>query len=91
MQVESSFEISSDHSPVIATISTHVIRKSTIATLITKRTNWGNFRTYVEKHIHLSQRIKEPNELHEATQYFTTLIQEAAWDLTPTPKEERKE
>jgi hypothetical protein len=34
--------------------------------------------------------IPEPKELNEATQYFTTLIQEAAWYLTPTPKEERK-
>jgi hypothetical protein len=34
--------------------------------------------------------IKEPNELDEVTQYFTTLIQEAAWYSTPTPKEVRE-
>jgi hypothetical protein len=47
------------------------------------------FRTYIE-HINLNLRIKEPNELDEVTQYSTTLVQEAAWYSTPTPKEERK-
>jgi hypothetical protein len=51
MQIESSFELLSDHSPVIATMSVHVISKSTIPTLITKKTNWDGFRTYIEEHI----------------------------------------
>jgi chlorite dismutase len=38
----------------------------------------------------MNLRIKEPNELEEVTQYFTTLIHEAALYLTPTPKDERK-
>jgi hypothetical protein len=33
MQVESSFELSSDHSPVIATMSTYAISKSTTPNL----------------------------------------------------------
>jgi hypothetical protein len=40
--------------------------------------------------MNLNQRIKQPNKLDEVTQYFTTLIQEAAWYSTTTPKEERK-
>jgi hypothetical protein len=78
MQVESSFEFSSDHSPVIATMSTYAISKSTTPTLITKHTNWDSFHTYTEEHINLNLKIKEPNELDEVTQYFTTLIHEAA-------------
>jgi hypothetical protein len=78
MQVESNFGLSSDHSTVIATISTHVISKSTIPTLITKQTNWDSFRTYIKEHINLKITIKEPNKLDEVTQYFTSLIQEAA-------------
>jgi hypothetical protein len=37
MQVASSFDLSSDHSPVIATLSAYVISKSTIPTLITNQ------------------------------------------------------
>jgi hypothetical protein len=49
MQDEFNFELSSDHSLVIATISTHVISKSTIPTLNTKQTNWDKFRIYIEE------------------------------------------
>jgi endonuclease/exonuclease/phosphatase (EEP) superfamily protein YafD len=41
IQIESSHELSSDHTPVIATLSTHVIYKSTIPTLVTNRMNWN--------------------------------------------------
>lgn len=87
-QIESSFELSSDHSPVIATFSTHVIRTPIRPTLTTKQTNWDSFRTYIEEHINLNLRIKDQNELDEATQYFTTLIQEAAWYSTPNSEDE---
>jgi hypothetical protein len=85
-------ELSSGHSPAITTtrMSAYAIRKSTTPTLITKQTNWDSFRTYIEEHISLNLRIKEPNELDEVTQCFTTLIQEAACYSTPTPKEGRK-
>jgi hypothetical protein len=71
-------------------MSAYAISKSTTPKLISKQTNWDSFRTYIEEHINLNLKIKEPNELDEVTQYFTTLIQEAAWYSTPTPKEERK-
>jgi hypothetical protein len=70
-------------------MSTYAISKSTTPTLITKQINWDSFHTYTEEHINLNLRIKEPNELEEVTQHFTTLIQEAAWYSTPTPKEGR--
>jgi hypothetical protein len=34
---------------------------------------------YIEHHINLNLTIKEPNELDEVTQYFTTVIQEGVW------------
>jgi hypothetical protein len=30
-------------------------------------------------------KLKDDDELDQATQYFTTLIQEAAWYSTPAP------
>jgi hypothetical protein len=35
-------------------------------------------------------KIKETDELDQATQYFTALIQEAAWSSTPTPQNKIK-
>ena len=44
------------------------------------------FRAYITEHINLQIRIKDRDELDEATQYFTTIIQEAAWHSTPLPR-----
>jgi hypothetical protein len=62
-----------------------VINKPKIPTLITNATNWDLFRTYIEDHINMNIKIKEADELDQATQYLTTLSQEAAWYSTPTP------
>jgi DNA polymerase/3'-5' exonuclease PolX len=59
-------------------MSTYAITKSTTPTLITKETNWDSFLTFIEVHINLNLRIKEPKELGEATQYFTALVMKAA-------------
>jgi hypothetical protein len=85
VQIESNHELSSDHTPVIATLSTHVINNATIPTLVTNTLNWNSFRTCVEDHININIKVKETDELDQRTQYFTTLIQEAAWYSTPTP------
>jgi hypothetical protein len=45
------------------------------------------FRTYINERINLHLRIKNPDELDEATHYFTTLLQAVAWHSTPlTPQ-----
>jgi hypothetical protein len=85
VQIESKHVLSSDHTPVIATLSTHMINNPTVPTLVTNATNWNSFRTYIEDHINMNIKLKETDELDQATQYFTTLIQEAAWYCTPTP------
>jgi hypothetical protein len=91
MQIESSSELSSDHSPMITIMSGYEISISTTPSLITKKNKWGQLRTYIEEHINLNLRTKKkPNELDEVIYCFTTLIQEAARYSTPIPKEGRK-
>ena len=89
IQVESAFELSCDHSPVIATISAIPLNKAAFPTLTTTHTNWDVFRAYINEHINLHLRSKERAELDDATQYFNTLLQEAAWQSTPHPAQER--
>jgi len=86
IQIESVFELSSDHSPVFATIGASTINKAAIPMLTTTHTNWDIFRAYINEHINLRLRIKECSKLDEATQYFTTLLQAAAWHSTPPPR-----
>jgi len=83
IQVVPVFELSSDHSPIIASISASLTNKAVTPTLATIHTNWDMFRAYIDEHINLRLLIKECAELDEAIQYFTTLIQAAAWYSIP--------
>jgi len=83
IQVVPVFELFSDHSPIIASIGAGLTHTAIAPTLATTHTNWDIFRAYIDEHINLCLRIKECEELDEATQYFTTLIQAAAWCSTP--------
>jgi hypothetical protein len=91
IQVEPNFELSSHHTPVTATLSSHIISKPASPTLTSKNNDWNSFHKYLEKNINLEIRIREPNELDEGVQNFTTLIQQAAWHSTPVPTEKLKE
>jgi hypothetical protein len=77
------FELSSDHSPIIASIGADLPHRTTAPTLATTHTKWDMFRAYIDEHITLRLRIKECAELDEVIQYFTALIQAAAWYSTP--------
>jgi hypothetical protein len=65
IEIESNYELSSDHTPVIATLSTRVIFKPTIPTLAINRTNWNCFRTYIEDHINMkiNRRVRPRNPI----------------------------
>jgi hypothetical protein len=89
IQVVSVFELSFDHSPIIATIDASPTNKALTPTLATIHTNCATFRAYIDQHINLRLRIKECAELEEAIQYLTTLIQTAAWYSTPFPAQGR--
>jgi len=71
-------------------IGASTLNKAAIPTLTTTHTNWDMFRAYINEHINLCLRIKECAELDEATQYFTTLLQGAAWHSTPPPSTRKK-
>jgi len=85
IQVVPVFELSSDHPPIIASIGAALPHTAIAPTLATTHTNWNMFRAYIDEHINPRLRIKDCEELDEATQYFTTLIQAAAWYSTPPP------
>jgi len=83
IQLESTFELSSDHTPVIATLSATTILKPPTPKLTTSHTNWDMFQAYINERNNLHLFIKKPTELDDAT-HFTTLIHVAAWHSTPT-------
>jgi hypothetical protein len=82
-QMQSNHELSFDHTPVIATPSTHVITSQRC--LAGNECNELGPLSHIHRRPHKYEHQNKADELDQATQYLTTFIQEAAWYSTPTP------
>lgn len=88
--VEPSYDLSSDHSPVIATLSTTVILKENHTAIFTRRTDWDAFREYVEQNLEINVRLKTTEELERTTNHLIQTLQKAGWHATPFIERMRK-
>lgn len=86
LSIQSSFDLSSDHSPLIVTLSTSAIRRTRPPKLHTKKTNWYEFKNLLSN-IHYAPPLKTTEELDEAIVKLNQFIEEAAWAATPPEKE----
>lgn len=86
LKAETCLDSNSDHTPVLLTISTTIIHYDKPDTLYNNRTDWEGFKDYIENNIELKVSLKTPDEIDEATQYITNLIQKACWTNTPIPR-----
>lgn len=85
--LESHYDLTSDHTPVIVNLNSQPINTNISAKLASKHTNWENFCKYMNENLS-NQCIKEPKQLDEAVKLFTTTIQQAAWQATPSTIQE---
>ena len=83
IEVDEEFTLSSDHSPIVMTLSAKIIKKEASPTLTNKYTDWNSFRRILEETIQLKVSIKNPDELEIETQRFIEDVQRAAWTSTP--------
>jgi hypothetical protein len=77
MDVAPSYDLSSDHSPIILTVSKFNISKTIITKLHNKSTKWTQYQNINEEEIALNTRLKNQNEIDAAiTTLTTTLIRQ---------------
>ena len=84
MYLENSEGLSSDHSPVIMTLSTTIINKESLPMLTNYKTNWNQFQKLIEEQINLQVPLKTPVQLEDELELFNSVIQQAAWESTPS-------
>jgi len=77
-QIHSNYDLLSDHTPVIVSLSTAAIDKPLPPKLTNRNTDWNTFQHYLEENTNLHVRLKSPADLDQAAHYFTTLVQKAA-------------
>jgi hypothetical protein len=60
MEVHSNYDLSSDHIPVIGTMSTTVINIKKASRLHNKKTDWQTYKNIIDEKIHLKISLKTP-------------------------------
>lgn len=78
-----SYDLSSDHTPIIATISTSVIKITKPLKLCSSKTNWDSYKKEITNNLNLNISLKTPDEIEEATGNLISTLQEAAKRATP--------
>jgi len=89
IQIEDNLELSSDHSPIILTLSESIIQKPRNPVLVNKKTDWEGFRMTIDQRIQLSVSI-QTEKLDFEVEKFINNIQQAAWENTPEIKRRLK-
>ena len=80
---KSSFDLSSDHSPVFATIKKDLINNGQECHLSSKKTDWLEYRRILQESLNLQIPLKCEVDLAEAVEHFNSCVQQAAWSSTP--------
>lgn len=83
MKAESCLDLSSDHSPVLVTLSTKVIMKQKAPSLCNKKTNWNYFRCTLDELLTCHIPLKTEEDLDCAAKRLCNAIQQAAWKASP--------
>lgn len=84
INVEDNYDLDSDHSALILTLSEKIIKKQRNPSLYNKTTNWDGFKCQLSEAIDLNIDLSTPDQLDEAVADFTKLIQNTIWDNTKT-------
>ena len=81
-----SYDLSSDHSPIIAIIGTTLLNRNPLPRLHNPKTNWDTYRQIIQDNTKLAVRLQSPDDIERETQDFINLIQQAAREATPRIK-----
>jgi len=83
LEITASYDFSSDHSHIIATVSEAIIAKPRPPHLHTRTTNWEKYRELIRLGANLNISLKTPHDIENATNAFITRLQDAAKQATP--------
>lgn len=86
LNIEEGYDMHSDHSPIILTLSETVTQKKRSPTLVNKNTDWESFHFDLEHLIDLKVPLKDKQQVDDEVEKFITEIQRCAWRNTPDMK-----
>uniref|UniRef100_A0A0A9XM38 RNA-directed DNA polymerase from mobile element jockey n=1 Tax=Lygus hesperus TaxID=30085 RepID=A0A0A9XM38_LYGHE len=81
--VEENDDLSSDHSPVLLTLSCHIIQKPYNPVLVNKNTDWDKFKVELAKNIDLHVSLESKEDIDREVHQLVRRMHEAARNNTP--------
>lgn len=86
ISVQSCFDLSSDHSPIIATLSTQAIAIAPINKITSKSTNWLIFKEKFTEYFSADLPLRNHSDIDQAVERFTQSMIQAAIFATPSQR-----
>jgi len=86
VDIQANYDLTSDHIPIVATISTSVAVRQPPPRLHNSQTNWETYRKLVRDKANPAIKLKECEDVELATDNFISVLQHAAQEATPTRK-----
>jgi hypothetical protein len=78
LDITASYDLSSDHTPIVVTVSECIINKQPTPKLHDRKTDWVAYKEATQHGINLHISVKSPHEIEHTTTKFITILQEAA-------------
>lgn len=82
IDTEEYFNLDSDHSAVILTLSERIIKKVNKSSLVNRTTDWESFRLELESKIQLNFQLRTKHQLETEAEKFNNIIQTTIWSNT---------
>jgi hypothetical protein len=83
-EIQTSYDLTSDQTPVRLTLSTTVTVRQPPLQLRTTLKNWEAYRNLVSDKVNLAIKLKESEDVERAIDTFISVLQHAAQEATPT-------
>jgi hypothetical protein len=80
---KSSFDLSSGHSLVLITPTSHALNQEKQQSLSDIHTNWDDFRHLINQRLTLNVSLKTEEDIEAAVKFFNDTLQCAGWNATP--------
>lgn len=81
--VDECVDLSSDHSPIILTLSEQIIQRPHNPVLVNKNTDWDKFKVDINQYINLHDVLESPADVDRELELLVYNIQTVAWENTP--------
>jgi hypothetical protein len=80
---QSCLDLSSDHSPILVTLTSHAIPPDEAPRLSNRPTDWDSFCQLIHHHLTLQVPLRTGADIEAAVEFFNVTVQWASWMATP--------